>query len=131
MKKKMEAGKLNKDSASGSEEAMDIDIPRKLYCQHIFGGFRASAKLESIIEDYHQLPDGDKVLVCSFFKGSLDLLEAIFHELKVETARFDGDVCSEERQMELDRFKENERCRVLLVTVQTGGTGLNLVNANQ
>ena len=122
---------MKKNDTGGSDDAMDLDISRKLYCEHIFGGFRASAKLESIIEDYNQLPSDDKVLICSFFKGSLDLLEAIFHEMKVGTARFDGDISSEERQLELDRFKEDESCRVLLLTVQTGGTGLNLVNANQ
>lgn len=63
-------------------------------------------------------------LQVSFFKGSLDLLEAIFDELGAETARFDGDISSEERENELDRFKMHASCRILLMTVQTGGTGM-------
>lgn len=98
------------------DEEMEDEIPRKVYCEEIFGGFRASAKLESIIEDYHALPKDDKVLICSFFKGSLDLIEAIFHDLGVGVARFDGDVDADERQVALDRFKEHEQCRVLLLT---------------
>lgn len=128
MKKESAKGKQSSDESDDKVNSMEIN--RKLYCENIFGGFRASAKLESIIEDYQNMPKDDKVLICSFFKGSLDLLEAIFHDMGVGTARFDGDVDSEERQMELDRFKEDESCRVLLLTVQTGGTGLNLVNAN-
>ena len=62
---------VKKESASAEDEPddMEVDIPRKLYCEDIFGGFRASAKLESMIEDYHKLPSDEKVLICSFFKG--------------------------------------------------------------
>ena len=41
----------------------------------------------------------------------------------VSVSRFDGDVSSVEREDELERFKADKDCRVLLMTVQTGGTG--------
>jgi SNF2 family DNA or RNA helicase len=105
---------------------------RPVYCADAaagLGGFRSSAKIESIISDLREsLLAGDKVLMLSFFKASLDLLEGILHfELKVDYARFDGDFTGEERQKELDRFKQDKNCKVMLMTVQTGGTGLNIV----
>ena len=54
----------------------------------------------------------------------------MFSDLEVETARFDGDIGNEDREEELRRFKNRPECRILLMTVQTGGTGLNLVCAN-
>jgi len=70
------------------------------------------------------------LLIISFFKGTLDLLEAMFHEHKIDVARFDGDVKADARQEQLERFKTDPSCRVLLMTAQTGGTGLNIVEAN-
>ena len=108
-----------------------LQVPRKVYCQETFGGFRVSAKLESLVADFEtKVPPDEKVLIVSFFKGSLDLLEAIFSELGVDVARFDGDVKSDERDEVLERFKTDTSVRVLLATVQCGGTGLNLVAAN-
>jgi SNF2 family DNA or RNA helicase len=109
----------------------DLEIPRPIYCAGILGGFRASAKLDSIVDDFkNKVPQDEKLLIASFFKGSLGLLEAIFHDLKVKVARFDGAIGSEEREAQLQRFKTRPTCRVLLMTVQTGGTGLNRVCAN-
>lgn len=122
--------KYDGDPITGNPAA-NKPVPRKIYCEETLGGFRASAKLESIISDYKtKLPPHEKVLIVSFYKGTLDLLEAMFAEEKVEVARFDGDIKFEEREEELDRFKSQASCRVLLMTVQTGGTGLNLVVAN-
>lgn len=44
--------------------------------------------------------------------------------------RFDGDVDPVARAEQLERFKTAADCRVLLATVQSGGTGLNIVEAN-
>lgn len=59
------------------------------------------------------------MIILSFFKGGLDLLEGILtSDFNVDCARFDGDVNPETRNNELDRFKTNANCRVLLATVQ-------------
>ena len=120
----------SKISAAAGVQPEEMEIPRRVYCSDIFGGFRASAKLESIIDHFKTIPVDEKMLLVSFFKGSLDLLEGMFDELNVEVARFDGDIQHEERQVELERFKTEPTCRVLLATVQTCGTGINLVEAN-
>jgi SNF2 family DNA or RNA helicase len=72
------------------------------------------------------------MVILSFFKGGLDLLEGILtSEFGVDCARFDGDVDPKVRNNELDRFKTSASCRVLLATVQSGGTGLNIIEANK
>ena len=107
---------------------MPLTIDRPVLCKHILGGFKNSAKIQNILSHLESIPSEDKVLIFSFFKGSLDLLEAIFHyELKVKCARFDGDFGAEERQGELQRFKSDPECCYLLSTVDSGGTGINIV----
>lgn len=106
----------------------------RIIAPHINGGFNISAKLDSIVSDLFCIPHGEKALVMSFFKGSLDLLEAVLYYdgklSKKEYERFDGDIDSAERQKILNRFKRDANCRFLLMTVHTGGTGLNIVEAN-
>lgn len=59
-------------------------------------------------------------------------MEGIFVEdMGIDCARFDGDVNRETSQSELKRFKTDRDCRVLLTTVQSGGVGLNIVEANR
>jgi SNF2 family DNA or RNA helicase len=97
----------------------NVHVPGDTYCEEIFGGFRASAKLEAILSNYAtKLPQGDKALIVSFCKGSLDLLEAMFsvRHPELEVLRFDGDIKSVERDIVLEKFKTEPSCRVLLMT---------------
>lgn len=111
-------------------------FPCDTYCKHIsFGsdlrGIKATAKIQAVIDWGKSVPSGDKAIIYSFFKGSLDILEGIFVEdLGVGCARFDGDVPAEPRAKELHRFKTSKTCRFLLASVQSGGVGLNIVEAN-
>lgn len=57
-------------------------------------------------------------------------MEGILDEKGVPCARFDGDLESGKRDEELRRFKDDNGCKVLLMTVQSGGVGLNIVEAN-
>jgi len=94
-------------------------------------GFVGSPKLDAVMEWVQSVPNTDKMMILSFFKGGLDLVEGILHyDWGMETARFDGDVSADEKQRELDRFQNDPNCRVLLMTVQSGGVGLNIVQAN-
>jgi len=131
-------GELQSQISGSSNVPADLDNAAKLhlsqhiYCRDVFGGFRSTTKLETILSDFeHKLPPKDKVLIVSFFKSSLDLLEAMFQErYQIPVLRFDGDIKKEERKAVLETFKCDESYRVLLMTVQTGGVGLNLISAN-
>ena len=123
-----------------SRLSIDLDrateIPHETYCEHItFGpyarGIKASAKIQAIVKWATEIPKGDKAIVYSFYKTSLDILEGIFVEhLGIECARFDGDFPSDERSTELAHFKSSNTCRILLASVQSCGVGLNIVEAN-
>jgi len=117
-----------------ARDSMHSIMPEKnsrMYCKDISGGFAGSSKINAVVDWYLEVPQDDKVLILSFFKTGLDLLEGIFcHDYGIDCARFDGDVNGRTRQGELDRFKTDPECRILLATVQSGGVGLNIVEAN-
>lgn len=102
------------------------------YCKHIAGGFVGSSKLNEIVDwSQNEVPKEDKILILSFYKGALDLLEGIFcHDYGIDCARFDGDVDSRTSIGELDRFKTEPDCKILLATVASGGVGLNIVEVS-
>ena len=128
------------------EHSWDERAPgQRVYCQDIFpfgedakmpsgnkaaGGFVCSAKIQQALDWTSNLPPGEKGIIFSFFKGGFDLIEGALEELQIGCARFDGDVPSEARQQELMRFKKDAACRVMLMSVGTGGTGLNITEAN-
>jgi len=110
-------------------------VDKKFYCRgEVDGfsdGFATSPKLEAVVEWALAVPKDEKMICLSFFKGSLDLIEAImYHEYGWTVRRFDGDLDPESKTAELDSFKADPKCRLLLMTVQSGGVGLNIVEAN-
>ncbi|KAH8098263.1 ATP binding protein [Aureococcus anophagefferens] len=115
----------------------------KLYCAKVAPhyGFATSSKLEAALDWIKGKclrpaeADREKVIVYSFFKSSLDLIEAVLiHEQEefagCDAVRYDGDVSAEQRFAELERFKTAPSVNVLLATVATAGVGLNIVEAN-
>jgi len=113
-------------------------IPYKRWCTNIKAmpfaepGFVPSTKLVQIRDHIEAIPKEDKILVFSFFKGALDLLEGtLIEDLGIRCARYDGDMNQDERKRELEHFKDETRgCRVLLATIHSCGVGLNIVEAN-
>ena len=115
---------------------MESSVPHPIYCKNVkispeTSGFKATAKILKIVEWVKSLPADDKAVVYSFFEGSLDLIEgALVEELGINCARLDSDVGPEEQARDLKRFKTSEDCKVLLATVQSCGSGLNIEEAN-
>lgn len=98
-----------------------------------FGGFKPSTKLLELKKLFEeQIPKGDKVIVFSFFKCFLDLVDAMMTiELGVSCGRFDGDCSSQKiKSKVLNSFRAPDGPRVLLCTIQSGGVGLNITIAN-
>ncbi len=111
-------------------------IPHPTYSKNVMvgreaHGFKSTSKIEEVVTWVKGIPREDKAIVYSFFEGALDLIEGIFVEnLNIECARFDDDVDSSVQAAELAKFKKSPTCRVLLATVQSSGTGLNIDEAN-
>ncbi len=89
-----------------------------------------SAKLQEILEHILNQIDGHKLLIFSSFTSMLGLLKAQLDESGISYAYLDGQTSSDERQVQVSRFQEREDCRLFLISLKAGGTGLNLTAAD-
>ncbi len=70
-----------------------------------------------------------KVLIFSEWERMLELAGVLCRRLRIDFASHTGSITPSQRRQEIQTFRENPNCRVLLST-DTGGVGLNLQNAS-
>ncbi len=89
----------------------------------------ASAKLEQLVELVQDaIASGHKILVFSQFVQMLKIIRKVFDNLGIDYAYMDGH--SKNRLLEVKRFEENPELKLFLISLKTGGTGLNLTSAD-
>jgi SNF2 family DNA or RNA helicase len=88
-----------------------------------------STKFETLLEMIPEvLAEGHKALVFSQFTSLLALLRPKLDELGVSYEYLDGQ--TRDRQQRVDRFQEDPRCGLFLISLKAGGLGLNLTAAD-
>lgn len=86
--------------------------------------------LKKMLESFYQARR--KILIFSFFKSALDLIEDFISlcQYPWTIERVDGQTTGEERQLAIDRFNADENRFVFLCTTRAGGLGINLTAAS-
>lgn len=84
-------------------------------------------KLIEMLKDYAK--DNHKVLVFSSFKRVLDLVKTHLTKNHISFYSIDGSVKGKERLPLVDKFNEDDTT-CFLITLKSGGTGLNLTSAD-
>ncbi|WP_367388088.1 DEAD/DEAH box helicase [Lewinella sp. LCG006] len=88
-----------------------------------------SAKKELLLEQlWEVMANGRKALIFVNFLAGLELLGNALDEQGIDYVSMSG--ATRNRQELVDRFQEDPTCRVFLMTLKTGGTGLNLTAAS-
>ena len=80
--------------------------------------------IQSAISENH------KILVFSQFVGHLDILRKyldFLNENKIDFAYLDGS--TKDRQAQVERFQNDEKLKLFLISLKAGGLGLNLTKA--
>ncbi|GJE95549.1 DEAD/DEAH box helicase [Phanerochaete sordida] len=72
----------------------------------------------------------EKTIVYSTFRSPLETLSAQLDILNIGNEIYYGNMSSDERTTALQRLDADARCTVLLMTIQSGGTGLNITSCN-
>ncbi len=72
--------------------------------------------------------EGHKLLVFSQFVKHLTLVKGFLKENKIPFAYMDGS--STDRKEQVEHFNENKELKVFLISIKTGGLGLNLTEAD-
>lgn len=91
-------------------------------------GGDSSAKLEVLLAQLCEILDaGHKALVFSQFTSLLKLVRNRLDKLGVEYEYLDG--ATDDRQARVERFQNDTKCHLFLISLKAGGLGLNLTAA--
>lgn len=122
-----------------SPEAEDTRMA-KMILQDAVDGRVDSAKMTAVLEELQrvwELDPGSKVLIFSQFLGFLDLLQPRLAAMGIPFFRLDGQLTLSERCDVLKQFKsaarpkgDGQKGSVMLISMNAGGEGLNLVSAS-
>lgn len=90
----------------------------------------SSAKLDELVNHVLEKTGKHKILVFSQFVKMLKLVEEKFLEKGIAYEYLDGQTTVKNREKKVRRFQEETECRVFLISLKAGGTGLNLTSAD-
>lgn len=129
------------DSRKGENVAVtaNLAITKALRLQQIVSGFVKDdheeihrvecprlAVLGELLED---LTPASKVIVWCVFKENYRMIEELCVKLKIKYAMITGDNSST-REEDMQRFREEADCRVMIANQSAGGVGINLIESN-
>lgn len=100
--------------------------PKILYNNYKGDSVKFSKMLE-IVQDY--IKEGHKILIFSSFKRVIDKVKKMFDENGITSYMIAGDVKSKKRMELVDKFNHDDT-NCFLITLKSGGTGLNLTSAD-
>lgn len=89
-----------------------------------------SVKLEELSREILENTGKHKVLIFSQFLGMLGLIRQKLEKEEIPFAYFDGSTSATDREKSIQRFQNDEDCRVFLISLKAGGIGLNLTAAD-
>jgi len=91
---------------------------------------KASAKLDELVRHVTEKTGTHKLLIFSQFVKMLHLIRDRFDHLNTSYEYLDGKTTIKEREKRVAHFQNEPDCRVFLISLKAGGTGLNLTSAD-
>ena len=89
----------------------------------------ASPKIEVLIEQlFDAIANGHKALIFVNFLAAVELIGEQLQKAGVDFVSMTG--ATHDRQSLVNKFQNDKNCKVFLMTLKTGGTGLNLTAAD-
>jgi SNF2 family DNA or RNA helicase len=70
------------------------------------------------------------LVFCSFSQSLIQLQKYLKDSAKIDSILYHGKMNSEERSLAVKEFTENSKKPVMLISIKSGGVGLNLIRAN-
>ncbi|KAM0522135.1 hypothetical protein ACHAPS_006105 [Verticillium nonalfalfae] len=134
-RRKVKATMLKALRKSAKRSAQDGRDYRRYLSKH----WMTSAKVQACVDLIKQIRDESdgraKTLIFSQWTMFIDLMEIALQkdeELKhVGHVRYDGDMNMKDRFKSAQRFRENPRTKLMLISLKAGNAGLNLVQASR
>lgn len=89
-----------------------------------------SVKLDEIGREIAENIGNHKALIFSQFLGMLALIKEKLKKMEIDYEYFDGSTSAPDREKAIERFQQDDDCRVFLISLKAGGVGLNLTAAD-
>ncbi|KAG1765249.1 P-loop containing nucleoside triphosphate hydrolase protein [Suillus occidentalis] len=115
------------------EQGLDADVSSDAVGHpfaRLFGHAYVSSKMRAVMDIITGVPEGQKVLVFCCFRDTMDLLEVQTKKLKIGVDQYHGELSTIQRMDVLDSFANDSHMKVLLMSIDAGGVGLNITVAN-
>ncbi|KAJ3795167.1 P-loop containing nucleoside triphosphate hydrolase protein [Lentinula aff. detonsa] len=99
----------------------------------IFSRNQASTKIKitlDLLREIKTRPGNEKTIIFSQFTSMLNIIEPFLQRQGIRFARLDGTMDMNRRKQQLSDIREMPRVTVILVSLRTGGVGLNLTECN-
>ncbi|KKK25771.1 hypothetical protein ARAM_002027 [Aspergillus rambellii] len=125
--------KTKKTLAVLKKEAMKNQTAKRKYLRRLEKSWITSAKIEKtmeILRDIEHDEGSGKTIIFSQFTSLLDLLEVPIAREGFHYRRYDGSMKVGDRNSAVLDFTDDPECRVMLVSLKAGNSGLNLVAAS-
>lgn len=87
--------------------------------------FKKSAKIKALNEIIDDSGD-QKIVVFTQYQSAAKLVAKMLDKKGIGYGMIHGGVKNEERQKEVNKFQENENCKIFVATIKAGGLGLTL-----
>ncbi|GJE95548.1 DEAD/DEAH box helicase [Phanerochaete sordida] len=124
--------------AQAAEGADSLDIrrlPQRVRpLRHLFKADYVPPVIQTALETLEKIRrrsrGQDKTIVYSTFRGPLETLSTHLRGLNVGHVTYNGKTTATERAAALERIATDPACKVLLMTIQSGGMGLNVTACN-
>ena len=123
-----------KSLAQLKKEGMRNAKARKRYLKRLKREWIPSGKIlktMEILQATQDRQDGEKTIIFSQFTSLLDLLEVPIADKGWGYKRYDGSMSSNSRNEAVIEFSDKPDCKIMLVSLKAGNSGLNLVAASQ
>jgi SNF2 family DNA or RNA helicase len=104
------------------------DSPELLSGDEDYGS--VSIKVEELLRNIEEKTGKHKIVVFSQFVSMLKIIQKALDHDGVLYEYLDGKSTKKARKQSVERFQEDENCRVFLISLKAGGTGLNLTAAD-
>lgn len=107
---------------------------RKKYLRRLERDWETSGKIEKVMEllqATENRKEGEKTIIFSQFTSLLDLLEIPINRKDWNYRRYDGSMSAIHRNDAVVDFNKLKNCKIMLVSLKAGNSGLNLTAASQ
>ena len=92
----------------------------------IFGCLKRSTKVRAIVDSVKTLQKKGKCVIFSQFTKFLEVIQYALLEENIELVRLDGSMRLSERKKVIDKFQNDDKVRVFVVSLKAANCGLNL-----